>query len=312
MYINVTDKEAGNNKGSSGELVHYLEKENRVTAKQQPEAAPERWFSIGRTDIQPFEVRLKIDGNVAKLSKDEAKFYLVNISPSQKEIRFLKEKYGEKGAEEKLKEYAAKVMDEYAMNFKRPGINNSNDLVWFGKLEHYRYYTHKDKEVQQGLKKRGERKEGEQMHLQIIVSRKDATNKIKLSPLNKSSGKNEEHSKKVGQFNRVAFKASGETVFDSYFGFDRGIEDSFRYANGMKNGTTKEKVKLENEKTTEKSHRKNTNIEERENVEMSLLPAAKGLLDALLMPVRNEAAGGLLGRKKRKRKGQSHDQDLSL
>jgi hypothetical protein len=258
MYINITDEEIAANKGSSSDLVHYLEKENRVAAKQQPGTEQEYWFSNGRLDIQPFEVKSKIDNNRAKLANYEAKFYLVNINPSQKEILFLKEKYGEKGAEEKLKEYGIKVMDQYARNFKRPGINSSNDLVWFGKLEHYRYYAYKDKEVRQGLKQKGERKEGEQMHLQIIVSRKDVTNKIKLSPQNKSRGRNAEHSKKVGQFDRVAFKASGEKVFDLHFSFDRGLEDSFRYANGMKNGNTAQKIKLETEKMAGLTKRRTT------------------------------------------------------
>ena len=38
MYINITQNETGNNKGSSGQLVTYLEKENRVAEKlNQPE-----------------------------------------------------------------------------------------------------------------------------------------------------------------------------------------------------------------------------------------------------------------------------------
>ncbi len=312
MYINITDKEIAANKGSSRELVHYLEKENRVAAKEQPGKQPEYWFSNDRNDIQFYEVKSAIDSNVAKLGRNDAKFFLVNISPSQKEIRFLKEKYGEKGAEEKLKEYGAKVMDEYAKNFKRPGINSSQDLVWFGKLEHYRYYSYKDKEVRQGLKKNGERKEGEQMHLQIIVSRKDKTNKIKLSPQNKSRGRNEEHSKKVGQFDQVAFKASGETVFDQYFGFDRGLEDSFRYANGQKNGTTPEKIKLGQEKANEQARRQHreTTQQMRPALLQPLQTGTDTLLKALLMPTRDEAGGNLLPRKKRKKKG--HDQDLSL
>jgi hypothetical protein len=109
-------------------------------------------------------------------------------------------------------------MDAYAQNFKREGINSSEDLVWFAKLENHRYYTHKDPEVKQGLKKRGDRKEGEQMHIQVIVSRKDATNKIKLSPQNNSRGKNAEHSAKMGQFDRVAFKQVGESLFDNLTG----------------------------------------------------------------------------------------------
>lgn len=314
MYINITDNEIGDNKASSGQLVHYLEKENRAAAKHDPENEPELWFSNGRTDIWSYEVKMKIDSNIAKLSKNDAKFFLVNINPSQKEIRFLKEQYGEKGAEEKLKEYGEKVMDEYAKNFKRPGINNSKDLVWFGKLERYRNYSHKDKEVKQGLKKKGERKEGEQMHLQIIVSRKDKTNKIKLSPQNKSRGKNEEHSKKLGQFDRVAFKASGETVFDTHFGFDRGLEDSFQYANGMKNGTPGQKVNLETEKIAEqaKRHHEHTAKSLKPELLQPIQATAKGLLEALLIPTRDEAIGGSQPRRKRKKKGQSPEQDLSL
>src|SRR3546814_613804 len=135
-------------------------------------------------------------------------------------------------------------MDEYARNFKRPGISNNQDLLWFGKLENYRYYNYKDPEVKQGLKKRGERKEGEQMHVQVIVSRKDITNKIKLSPQNTSRGRNARHSAKMGQFDRMAFKQSGETLFDEIFDFDRGIKETLAYANTIKNGSVAQRAQL--------------------------------------------------------------------
>lgn len=106
------------------------------------------------------------------------------------------------------------------------------------------YYTHKDKEVLNGIKKRGDIKDGEQMHIQVIVSRKDATNKIKLSPMNKSRGKNEQHSKKLGQFNRVAFKQSGETLFNDLFGFDRNFKETMAYANNHKNGSMNQREQL--------------------------------------------------------------------
>ncbi|RYG09743.1 MAG: molybdopterin-guanine dinucleotide biosynthesis protein MobB, partial [Chitinophagaceae bacterium] len=185
------------------------------------------------------------DNNIAKLSKADAKFFLVNISPSQKEIAFLKEQYGEDGTKEQLRAFAGRVMDAYAQNFKREGINSHEDLVWFGKLENYRYYSYNDQEVKQGLKKRGDRKDGEQMHIQVVVSRKDITNKIKLSPQNASRGRNEEHSKKMGQFDRVAFKQSGESLFDSLFEFDRQLRDMLAYANAQKNGSLEERVQME-------------------------------------------------------------------
>ncbi len=238
MYINITDSETGNNKGSSGRLVHYLEKENHATDVK------ERWFNHLSREIIPQEVRIKIDHNVVKLGRDDAKFFLINISPSQKEIASLKEKFGDQGAEEKLKDYAISVMDAYAQNFKRDGINSSKDLLWYGKLERYRYYHHKDPEVKQGLVKAGQKKEGEQLHIQIIVSRKDITNRIKLSPMNNSRGKNKAHSAKLGQFDRVAFKASGERIFDEMFSFDRSLKDTLNYAITMKNGSAEQKKEM--------------------------------------------------------------------
>lgn len=189
-------------------------------------------------------MRNAVDGNIAKLCKTDAKFFLVNISPSQKELKYLKEEFGKSGIKDQMKKYAEKVMDEYARNFKREGISSAKDLMWFGKMENRRYYGHKDKEVLNGERQRGEQKEGNQMHVQIIVSRKDATNKIKLSPMNNSKGKNEEHSKKLGQFNRVAFKQSGETIFDRLFGFDRGVKDTFAHANVHKNGNATQKEQM--------------------------------------------------------------------
>lgn len=240
MFINITDSKEANNKGSSGGLVHYLEKENRLVPKQKVE----HWFNGEQSGIRPYEVVNKIDNNIAKLGWSDAKFFLVNISPSQKEIAFLKKQYGDDGAKDQMKEFAANVMDAYAKNFNRDGIDRHQDLVWFAKLENYRYYGYNDPEVKQGIRMRGERKEGEQMHVQVIVSRKDATNKIKLSPMNNSRGKNAEHSKKMGQFDRVAFKQSGESLFDRKFGFDRQLKETLAYANVQKNGKLVQREQL--------------------------------------------------------------------
>jgi hypothetical protein len=241
MYINISDSKEAANKGSSSGLVHYLEKENRLDKLK----APEYWFNGQAINIDPYDVMRTIDNNVAKLSKADAKFFLINISPSQKEIAFLRAQYGDDGVKEQLKGFAVRVMDAYAQNFKREGIGSQEDLIWFAKLENYRYYTFNDPEVKQGIKKRGDRKEGEQLHVQVIVSRKDATNTIKLSPMNTSRGKNEQHSKKMGQFDRVAFKQSGESLFDSLFEFDRDLKDTMAYANTQKNGSLKEKMEMQ-------------------------------------------------------------------
>ena len=277
MFINITDNKEAANKGSSGGLVHYLEKENGLDHKQEPEY----WFNGQQIRIEPYQVKAKIDSNIAKLGKGDAKFFLVNISPSQKEIAFLKEQYGE-GAREQMKGFAVRVMDAYARNFNRDGVNSHEDLVWFAKLENYRYYTYKDPEVKQGIKKRGERKEGEQMHVQVIVSRKDATNKIKLSPMNTSRGKNEEHSKKMGQFDRVAFKQSGETLFDSLFSFDRQLKDTMAYANVQKNGklTQREQLGLLTEGASQNYQSRSVANELAQGVAEGLFHTTAGMLAA--------------------------------
>ncbi len=244
MFINISASETGNNKGSSSALVNYLEKENHLQVEQGKGLGQENWFNGSRSNIIRQEVRMKIDRNIAKLGRNDAKFFLINISPSQKELAYLYGKYGKEGAKEKLKEFAVKMMDEYAKNFKRPGINSNKDLLWYGKHENYRYYSHTDKEVKDGTRQRGERKEGQQDHLQLIVSRKDITNSIKLSPQNTSKGKNKEHSEKLGQFNRTAFKQSGESLFDKMFEFDRGLKDTMAYANIHKNGNAQQRQQL--------------------------------------------------------------------
>jgi len=311
MYINITDSETSDNKGRSSGLVHYLDKENRMDKERRPEL----WFNQDRHNIQSYETMQAIDNNIAKLGRADSKFFLINISPSQKEIAFLKEKYGEHGAQQQLKAYAAKVMDEYAMNFKRPGINSNNDLLWFGKLENYRNYSHKDPEVKQGLKNRGERKPGEQMHIQVIVSRKDITNKVKLSPLNNSRGKNAAHSQKLGQFDRSAFKQSGETLFDRYFSFERGFTDTFRYANEQKKGNLDQRIALHAEKRSQETGQK-LSPAQRQQQNTPIKNHGKTQVPANILQIALAKAGAevapIIPRKKKKRKTNEQQQDQGL
>jgi hypothetical protein len=261
MHINISKSETGNNKGSSGQLVNYLEKENRLLNEQNPQLEQEYWFNQERQAIQPYEVRYEIDHNTDRLSKDEAKFFLVNISPSENELLFLKEEFGEDGARQQLKLYANRVMEEYARNFKKDRVNGNKDILYYGKLEKHRYYTHKDEEVKNSLVKRGEPKPGEQMHVQIIVSRKDITDSIRLSPLNNSRGKNEAHSLKVGQFDRVAFKQAAERTFDQTFDYDRELKETFKYANTLKHGDYEQKLALKEEEGKEQEIKQQQKLE---------------------------------------------------
>ncbi len=233
-HVNITASSSGSNAGSCGQLVEYLEKENNLKAEQKAEL----WFNQGRDDLRPYEVRQGIDANTAKLKQSEAKFYLVNISPSQKELQHIG------NDPQKLKDYARSVMAEYAANFQK-GLG-PDDVKWYGKVEYNRGYKWTDLEVKHGLNQRGEAKAGNQMHVQIIVSRKDSQNQRLLSPLtnHRGKGKSEAHGQKFGQFNRVEFKARSEAVFDTQLGYRRELEESFRYQNTMSNGTTQERVAM--------------------------------------------------------------------
>ena len=126
MFINIYKSETGSNTGSCGTLVNYLEKENKLVKNLSDS---EKWFNGRSNDILPHEVRMAIDANIAKLSRNDGKFYLINISPSQKEIAFLLERFGAPGAKLHLKEFAVKVMDAYARNFQRDGVNRHSDLL---------------------------------------------------------------------------------------------------------------------------------------------------------------------------------------
>lgn len=233
-HINITTSSTGSNAGSCGQLVEYLEKENNLRAEHKAEL----WFNQGRDDLLPYEVRQGIDSNVAKLKQQEAKFYLVNISPSQKELQHLG------NDPHKLKEYARGVMAEYAANFQK-GLG-ADDVKWYGKVEYNRGYKWTDPDVKQGITQRGEAKAGHQMHVQIIVSRKDSQNRRLLSPLtnHRGKGKSQEHGQKFGQFNRVDFKERSEAVFDQQTGYRRELEESFRYQNTMSNGSTQERAAM--------------------------------------------------------------------
>jgi hypothetical protein len=229
-HVNITASETGGNTGSCGQLTDYLEKENQKLGKK------ELWFDQGRDDIGPDQVKSGIDNNVAKLKKAEAKFYLINISPSGKELDHIG------NDPQKLKAYAREVMKEYAENFNK-GLSDK-DIKYYGKIEYNRYYTHEDPEVKQGIRKRGQEKEGNQMHAQLIVSRKTADNGRLISPMTNHRGSNTGHSQKFGQFDRLNFTERCEQAFDRTFSYDRELTETFKYRKAMLNGSAHERADM--------------------------------------------------------------------
>jgi hypothetical protein len=226
-------------KGSCGGLIEYLEKED---AKQESKGLEkEYFFSHSRETVPGTEVQQLIDKNIRKLGKEDYKYYTFVISPSKEELKHIGNN------PEKIKEYTRSLMEAYANNFNK-GLEGK-DLMYFGKVEHSR----QDRQTKE------DKGEGN-MHVHIIVSRRDQQQWYKLSPYNNSKGEYETSNKiKSGGFNRNAFREASETVFDHKLEHKRDITESFKYQNTMKNGKFEDQVQLlqeskkqENEKSQQK------------------------------------------------------------
>ena len=181
-----------NNAGSSRRCTNYLVKE----AKETGEAAV--FFGAPGTEPRTAdEVVAMLDGNVKGLGKDAVKFHSLVLSPSPDEQRQIE------GDPRALERYTQKVMDLYAKNFtlKDGKQLGESDLVWAATIHHERTNRGTDPGVQ------GEKKEGLQTHVHVIVSARDAAQKITLNPLGLAN-----------RFNRVQFQAQAGAQMEIQFG----------------------------------------------------------------------------------------------
>ena len=127
-----------------------------------------------------------------------------------------------------MKRYIRKVfIPEYAKNFNK-GLSEA-DIKFYGKIHFDRKRS--DNELN--------------MHCHLIVSRKDQTNKKKLSPL--TNHKNTKKGTVVGGFDRVNLFRQTEKGFDELFGYNRQQSESFAYHNMMKKGSISEQLELQNQ-----------------------------------------------------------------
>jgi len=260
MYVRIHSDKDYNNTGSCSALVDYLEKENSESIAM--ENGHEYWFNQDSTIISSFEVQNSLDSNHAKLAKNEAKFYMISINPSERELKHICNKVAGREIKSikeltndeleefshKLKDYARDVMKSYADNFYRINTDTGErvtltekDILYFGKVEHQRHYDRTSKEVVEGIKKAGELKEGLQSHVHIVVSRMDTSKKIRLSPLSNARAattKLNGQSVKVG-FTRKEFYLSAEKNFDQKFSYSRSYSHSFLFRNTRKNDMRK-------------------------------------------------------------------------
>ncbi|RYC66241.1 DUF5712 family protein [Spirosoma sordidisoli] len=226
----------GGSAGSCGGLVNYLEKQERG-----------QWFSQERDGMRAGEVTPAIDGNKRNLGRDDEKFYQIIIGPSREELKHI----GDDPA--KLRDYTRDVMNEYARNFGK-GIEGK-DLVWFAKIEKERTHTHSDRAVQTGEELKGKKKEGEQTHVHVIVSRTENLSQFKARqqagemerkhPLKLSPATNHRATEKgavKGGFDRTNFIRASERQFDQKFSYERKPTETFEYSRNQQHGTQAERV----------------------------------------------------------------------
>lgn len=128
-----------------------------------------------------------------------------------------------------MKRYIREVfIPEYAKNFNKE--LSASDIKFYGKIHFDRSRSNNELN----------------MHCHLIVSRKDQTNKKKLSPL--TNHKNTKNGVIKGGFDRVNLFQQAEQSFDRLFGYDRQQSESFDYHNTIKNGSISNQLKLQKQK----------------------------------------------------------------
>lgn len=223
MHIDFASPSSGtyNNSGSCRQLANYLEHED--LKRMEKGIYTEGFFNLTEDNIYKSKVIKDIDRNMGQLLKTDAKFYVIHVSPSEKELRAMGNT--EQKQAEAMKHYIREVfIPEYANNFNK-GLS-ALDIKFYGKIHFDR--SRSDKELN--------------MHCHLIVSRKDQSNKKKLSPL--TNHKNTKNGVIKGGFDRVNLFQQVEQGFDKLFDYQRQPIESFDYYKKMKFNSMKEKQKL--------------------------------------------------------------------
>lgn len=211
-----------NNAGSSRQLANYLEHEDMQRIEQG--IYTEGFFNLTDENIYKSQVVKDIDGNIGQLLKTDAKFYAVHVSPSEQELRTMGSTEQEQA--EAMKRYIREVfIPEYAKNFNK-GLS-AEDIRFYGKIHFNRDGS--DNRLN--------------MHCHLIVSRKDQSNKVKISPL--TNHRNTKKGVITGGFDRTTLFQQAEKGFDKLFGYHRQLSETFEYCNTMKNGSITDKLQMQ-------------------------------------------------------------------
>lgn len=133
MFVKISPpKVEGGNTGSSLSVFEYLEKENH----ENPLEEQRLYFNHDSTMISKSEAINTIDNNNFKLTKEDEKFFMLTINPSEKEVQHLTDKYGKENLDKALQDYTKKVMDDYASNFNRYILKDTGEKYTLENPEH--------------------------------------------------------------------------------------------------------------------------------------------------------------------------------
>ena len=211
-----------NNAGSSRQLANYLEHEDME--RMQKGIYTEGFFNLSEDDLYKSQVVKDIDSNIGQLLKTDAKFYAIHVSPSEKELQRMGNTEQEQA--EAMKRYIREVfIPEYAKNFNKGLLGE--EIKFYGKI-------HFDRDRSNNTSN---------MHCHLIVSRKDQSNKVKISPL--TNHRNTKKGAIKGGFDRVTLFENVEKGFDKLFGYNRQLTETFEYCNTMKNGSIADKLRMQ-------------------------------------------------------------------
>lgn len=225
-----------NNAGGSRRLCDYLEHEDMERMEQG--IYTEAFFSLAEDNIYKSQVIKDIDSNIGQLLKTDAKFYAIHVSPSEKELRAMGNTEQEQA--EAMKRYIREVfIPEYAKNFNK-GLS-TEDVKFYGKIHFSRDRSNNELN----------------MHCHLIVSRKDQSNKIKISPL--TNHKNTKKGMVKGGFDRKKLFQQAEQGFDKLFGYNRQLAETFEYCNTMKNGSISDQLNMQEKQIADE--KKNANMQ---------------------------------------------------
>ena len=240
MHIDFAPPSKGtyNNAGTCRQLANYLEHED--LERMEKGIYTNGFFDLTDDNIYKSKVIKYIDSNIGQLLKTDAKFFAIHVSPSKSELRAIGNTEQEKA--EAMKRYIREVfIPEYAKNFNK-GLSEA-DIKFYGKIHFDR--NHSDNELN--------------MHCHLIVSRKDQTNKKKLSPL--TNHKKTQKGMVTGGFDRVNLFHQAEQGFDKLFGYNRQQIESFDFHNTLRNSSISEQLKLQ-EQDIKSGERKKENNQE--------------------------------------------------